>query len=424
MVRQVPALTARVATRRRYGAAVLGNRLWETARSAGHVHRELARRARAATRRPVIVVPSVMGVRLVDARGREIWGATLRLFGGEGPLDVPDTRPAGPVSGFTLVPRVLERDVLGGLLRYLERVYGARLGEDLFVLDYDWRRPLAEGARALATLIARVRGASSDEVDLIGVSSGGNVVRTFFAGEPDDDPVLGPTIGAVHRVVYLGTPHRGNVSAFGYLQEGLAIVRQRPDGLALQRSCSSIFDLLPHPSERIFVDPRGNQLDLDHLDPAAWRTLGLVGHDRPALASELARARANHLRVASAHDHPSAIVIADQHRSTAARVIVADTGKIVLPCSSCKGDLERYPFAFEPGDGVVTAASMAAAPGLGKDGPWWVKTTEHAKIATDAHVHPLVVEALLSPQKPVPRERYMWPRNPNMRGVVPLEGEP
>ena len=66
---------------------------------------------------------------------------------------------------------------------------------------------------------------------------------------------------------------------------------------------------------------------------------------------------------------------------------------------------------------------MGAAPGLSKDGPWWVETSEHAKIATDAHIRPLVVEALLSPLKAVPRERYLWPRNPNMRGVVPPEDE-
>src|SRR5664279_1179144 len=102
---------------------VLLNTVIEAVRSSGHVHRELARRAPDAKRRPVIVVPPVMGVRLVDDRGRAVWGATHRMFGGAGPADVEEARPDGPVGGFTLVPRVFERDVLGGLLHYLERIY-------------------------------------------------------------------------------------------------------------------------------------------------------------------------------------------------------------------------------------------------------------------------------------------------------------
>lgn len=406
---------------------VLVNRLVERARSAGHLHRELARRARDAARRPVIIVPPVLGVRLVDDRGRSTWGATRRLVFTAGQTIGPlaDARPDGHLTGFTLVPRLYERDVLGGLVRYVERIYGARLDEELFVLAYDWRRPLVEGARELARLVARVRGASDDPVDLIGISSGGNVIRSFLAGDPangpDADPVLGATTSAVRRVVYLGTPHRGNVGGFGYLVEGMQIVGVRPDGPTLQRRCPAIFDLLPHPDERIFVDARGEPLDLDHLDPHTWRTLRLPGHDRPELADDLARARAHHLRIAGV-PHPPSIVIADRHRPTAARVIV-DAGALVIPCASCQGDPERYPYAFEPGDGVVPAATMAAAPGLSADGPWWVKTSEHARIATDAHVHPLVVEALLSPHKPVPRERYLWPRNPSLRGVVPPEDD-
>jgi hypothetical protein len=321
------------------------------------------------------------------------------------------------VNGFTVVPRLFERDVFGGLLRYVERVYGATLGEDLFVLDYDWRQPLAHGARSLAQLIARVRGVGTTQVDLIGVSSGGNVIRSLLATD-FDDPVLAPTPSAVNRIVYLGTPHRGNVSSFKYLQEGVEIVRQRAAAEALQARVPAMFDLLPHPSDRIFCDRTGATLDLDHLDPRVWRELRLVGHDRPELADDLARARTEHAKV-SALPHPPSIVIADRHRPTVAKIIV-DGGHVIVPCADC-GDRDRYPYAFDAGDGVVLASSMAAAPSLIEDGPWWVTTSEHAKIGTDAHVRPLVVEALLSPLAPVPRERYVWPRNPAMRGVIPPE---
>jgi len=394
----------------RYARRVLLNRLVETVTSSRHVHRELARRARVAQRNPIIVVPPVMGVRLVDERRREIWGSTLRLFGGDGPTSIAAAQPVGPVHGFTLVPRLVERDVLGGLLRYIARIYGARLGEDLFALAYDWRRPLADGARALATLVARVRGASDEPVDLVGISSGGNVIRRFFAAEPEELAGLGSAASSVRRVIYMATPQRGAFSGFDYLVEGLRVVRQGCDGATMQRMVPSIFDCLPHHSERLFVDTQGQRLELDHLDPATWRELRLAGHDRPELAEELARARETQDRIARGA-HPPSIVIADRHRPTATRAVI-DRGKVVLPCADCAGDVERYPYAFEPGDGVVSAHSMEAAPGLATDAPWWVETSEHARVATDPHVHPLVVEALLSPLRAVPRERYLWPTNP------------
>ena len=99
-------------------------------------------------------------------------------------------------------------------------------------------------------------------------------------------------------------------------------------------------------------------------------------------------------RLANAASPPS-FVIADRHRETGFRAVV-DGGKVVMPCAACDGHTERYPYAFAPGDGVVSADTMAAAPGLATASPWWVETSEHARIATDAHVRPLVVEALLA----------------------------
>lgn len=406
------------------------NRAIEMVRRQGHVHRELARRARDAVKHPVIIVPSVIGVRLVDESGRAVWGSTRHLFRGPGPADVAELRPAGLLDSFRLVPGIYRHDVFGALVRYIEHIYGARLGEGLFVLDYDWRAPLARCARDLARLVARVRGTSDEHVDLIGISSGGPVIRTFLAGgwtdDPDDalgDPVLGPTVSAVNRVIYLGAGLLGNFAAFDSLLDGLVPVvgGYKHTASALQSGCTSLFDLLPH--HRIFVDSTGAPLDYDHLDPVTWRDLKLVGHDRPGLGDDLARARRNHALVAAAEaNHPQSIVIADRHRRATARAVV-DRGRVICPCDGRKGDLERYPFAFEPGDGVVPAATMAAAPNQPADGPWWIETSAHHRIATDAHVSPLVVEALLSPLKPVPRERYLWPRNPQTRGIAPPESE-
>jgi len=411
---------------------VLINRVVEAVRSRGIVPRELARRARARQRAPLIVVPSVFGTSLIQPSGRAVWGATSNLFLGTSFSEAPDARAGAMIDSFPLVPGLYRRDVFGGLMRYLERVYGATAGEDLFTLPYDWREPLAVTARRLAQLVARVRGTADDKVDLVGISSGGTVVRAFLAGawsdDPDAalaDPVLGPGVAAVRRVIYLGTPHRGSISALDYTQQGVGFFAggKHFAAMPLQTGVTSIFDMMPSPDDRVFVDATGASLALDHLDPATWRELGLLGRDRPALADDLARSRRLHRAIAAAADrHPPAIAIAGRHKPTAARAVV-DGGKVVFPCPECGDDRSRYPFAFTQGDGVVPEATLAAAPGLGADGPWWVEPEVHHRIATDAFVHPLVVEALLAPVKPVPRERYAWPRNPQTRGVVPPEDD-
>jgi hypothetical protein len=395
------------------------NRAIERVRATAHVHRELARRARSANRLPVILVPPMLGVRLVDERGRAMWGSSRRMFTGPGPGELRDVRPGGHLEGFPLVPGVYQRDVFGGLVRYLERIYGARLGEGLFILDHDWRRPHTEAAGELARLVARVRGTTDDRVDLIGICSGGPVIRAFLAGgwrdDPEDalaDPVLGPTPAAVSRVVYMGAPLRGSISSLDYLHEGVTMVwggyRHRAE--ALGEGIPAMFDMLPHDGERIFVDAGGAPLELDHLDPRTWDELRLVGRDRAGLADDLARARRLHRQVASAEArHPPSIVIADRHSPTTTARAVVDRGRVVFPCDERAGDLGRYPFAFAPGDGTIPASTLAAAPNQAPDGPWWIETSSHRDIASEPHVHPLVVEALLAPLKRVPRERYLWP---------------
>jgi hypothetical protein len=404
----------------RYSLGVLVNALVDAMRARGHVHRELARRARDAARAPLVIVPPMLGVRLVDDRGRAIWGSSRRVYLGPGPGEVRDLRPDGVLEGFRIVPKLFRRDVFGGLLAYLERIYGARRGRDLFVLDYDWRQPHRRSARALAKLVAQVRGASDARVDLLGISSGGAVIRLFLAGgwadDPDDalaDPVLGAAAQAVDRVVYLGAPLRGSYSAFSYLINGLVMTwggyRNRAE--TLQTGIPAMWDMLPHDGDPLFADARGATLAHDHLDPATWRELGLSGHDRPGLADDLARVRRDHavLRAAERR-HPPSIVIADRASRTTTVRAVLDRGKLVLPCDEHDGDVERYPFAFGDGDGTIPAASMAAAPNQGPDGPWWIRTPAHRDIASQPHVHPLVVEALLAPHRRIPREKYAWPR--------------
>src|SRR5216110_3069512 len=98
---------------------MLLNRLVERLRRARLGIRLLRHRARLVTvRRPVILVPSVLGATLVGAGGRVVWGSLPRLFGGPSLLG-ETVQPARVLEGFTVVPGLWTYDVHGALARFL-----------------------------------------------------------------------------------------------------------------------------------------------------------------------------------------------------------------------------------------------------------------------------------------------------------------
>src|SRR5262245_3975668 len=101
----------------------------------------------------------MFGTRLVDARGRTLWGSLPRLYGGPSIAWAEGARSDGLLADLALLPGLLGIDVFGGLVRFLEDVGGYRRGEDLWVLDYDWRAGAIDGAAHLADLCHRIRGA-------------------------------------------------------------------------------------------------------------------------------------------------------------------------------------------------------------------------------------------------------------------------
>ncbi|MEO7096268.1 MAG: hypothetical protein ABI175_23615 [Polyangiales bacterium] len=125
-----------------------------------------------------MLVPGMCGTRLVDERGRIVWGNLASLY--TGPSITTATRSAGLLESIEIVPGVAGVDIYGGLVRFFERA-GYRRGEDLFVLDYDWRTGAVDGARALARTISAIRGIGDERVDVIALSTGGIVTRAYLA---------------------------------------------------------------------------------------------------------------------------------------------------------------------------------------------------------------------------------------------------
>jgi hypothetical protein len=360
---------------------VLLNRLGERVAGLGARTRRLGQRARAARRRaPVVIVPSILGTRLVDAEGRVVWGDLARLYAG--PPLARAAGAAGLLDGFALVPRLLAYDVFGGLIRFLERVGGYRAGEDLHVLAYDWRAGIAAAAEALGAWIDR------DGIDLVCVSTGGLAARHALV-----DPVRA---ARVRRVVYVGTPHRGSFGALTYLAQG---VRPAPLGRrftgAEVAQLQTAWDALPHPGERVFVDEDGRELGLELYEAETWRRVGL-GAGIGDLAARLARARRLWGALDAGAPHPDAIVIGGRHLPTLGRCVVRGRRAVIPPCAPPRRG-RAVPGIYEPGDSTVSARSLCAVPGLSRERTWFVAPPEHRMLPADREVHHLVLEALLAP---------------------------
>jgi CHAT domain-containing protein len=85
------------------------------------------------------------------------------------------------------------------------------LSHDVLTFAYDWRRPLADDARALAELVERAlakTAAAGQPVRLMAHSMGGLVVRAMIAGHRATWDRLVARAGG--RLVMLGTPNRGS----------------------------------------------------------------------------------------------------------------------------------------------------------------------------------------------------------------------
>ncbi len=369
---------------------MLLNRLVEVARSQLEEHRSLRRRAQQTRRPPLVLVPSILGTRLVDQRGRGGWSSTRDLYWPPFSTGTHDLRPAGLLEGFTVVPRLWSYDVYGGLVRYLVRTGGYVLGETLFVLEYDWRTGFIDAAVKLEELVHQVSGPRAQQVDVIGVSSGGLVARYLLSSNAERAQ------RRIRRLICVGTPQRGTFSALDVLANGSrpAPLGRRFAGRQIAGQ-QTVWDLLPHPDERIFIDEQGQILDQSLYDADAWLRWGLVSMPKRELAERLARARLFHETLDHGASHSDTFLVGGKQLPTVIRAYVA-RGRVRFPSCTPAARDQHAPVLYAAGDGMTTEASLRAFPGLPAERLRWVATKAHRALPTDPEVHRLVVESLLA----------------------------
>ncbi len=277
-------------------------------------------------RRPVIVIPGILGSRLEEAgTGTVVWGAF------DGKYAHPN-RPDG--ARLTALPMQLGRplktlrdDVVPiSVLRTLDvnllfvpiraqayagimqalgvggfqdtSISGIDYGEDHFTcfqFPYDWRRDNAENAARLHEFILekqrfvrgeieRRYGVSDADVkfDLVAHSMGGLLTRYYlrYGAQPLPDDGSLPELtweGAQHvdRVIIVGTPNSGSIQAVKSMLEGdkEALILPRYPAAVLG-TMPAAYQLMPRSSEQTVVVGTGDQTDpVDLYDPAVWEQM-------------------------------------------------------------------------------------------------------------------------------------------------------
>lgn len=288
-------------------------------------------------RNPIIVIPGILGSRLIDEEsGDVVWGA----------FEAPYANPNSP-RGARLVSLPFDED---GLLNadsstiqpngVLERLRLSLLGVPIniqayagilsslgaggyrdeslstvidygsdhftcFQFDYDWRRSSAENAARLKEFIEERRayvreeyyrryGIDNEDIkfDIVAHSMGGLVSRYFARyGDqalPEDGSLPELTWeGAeyVERIIMVGTPNAGALESFEQLIDGFNVGGPLIPkyGAHILGTFPSIYELLPRPRHKRIIWEGDNKTPIDNLyDPQLWESYewGLAAQDK------------------------------------------------------------------------------------------------------------------------------------------------
>jgi pimeloyl-ACP methyl ester carboxylesterase len=279
-------------------------------------------------KRPVIVIPGILGSRIVNRRtGEVVWPSVFRsdVDG----LSLPTTPDLASNQDELVAARIVEAAKLGGkfgpevyvyhyLIRALEEYGGYREGDwdnppeggdrdTFYVFPYDWRRDNVESARLLVKRVEALKlklGRPDLRFNVVAHSMGGLVARYAAMYGDRDLPPAGEAprpdwagAGFVNKIFMFGTPNEGSMEALSVLLEGYSVTEGLRRRVRLLNKLSredvmtvpSIFQLLPHRGQARFLDENLRPLSVDLYDPETWRRYGWTAANDAAFREAYAR---------------------------------------------------------------------------------------------------------------------------------------
>ena len=359
--------------------------------------------AAALPRNPVILIHGFLGSKMKNVHTQQsVWGRVVNAIrrGKPDDLALPIDRLPLSENRDDLVPYAICESVLGvkfygAILQALREVGGYQLGDinnpkagdTAYIYYYDWRRDNVESAIGLGRAIRKIKTrlkAPDLRFDIVAHSMGGFLAEYYLKfgmvdvlDHPDTAPVTYAGAADIGRIVTIGTPQRGTMSAFRILNNGFARTMSPREIFSMP----SVYQLLPDDPTGHFLDMQGNQVAVDLYDARTWvenrwaiwsRRGAESGEAPPPQAERFLQAaldRAHAFHAALRKDAPGDAPVVPIHLfgsdciPTLDRVVLspAAEGVEILfndgtePFRNAR-ELERLMLA--PGDGTVTADSL------------------------------------------------------------------
>lgn len=265
-------------------------------------------KARSSTgKRPVIVIPGILGSELINPRtGEKVWPSAFRTSQEGLPItpnleaNRDDLVPGQIVETAKLAKLVPEVYVYRDLLEALRRYAGYREGDwnnpsvdgdrdTYYVFSYDWRKDNVANARELVRRLQLLKNKLQRpdlKFNIVAHSMGGLIARYAAmygdADLPPGDVAIEPTwLGAAHisKIVMIGVPNEGSADAFATLVEGYSITEGLRRRVPLLNKLTaedaartpSVFQLMPHASAVRFLDENLKPVAIDLYDVNVWK---------------------------------------------------------------------------------------------------------------------------------------------------------
>jgi len=367
---------------------------------------------------PVIIIHGALGGRLSDRNtGVEAWPGALNklVFSNYQRLELKiDPLTMAPAESNLQPSGIAEViggvDFYGRILEVLEAAAGYRasapgipnggLERRYYTFSYDWRLDIVDSARRLDAFIEQIRadyGKPDLEVDIIAHSLGGLITRYYVRyGTADvlndnEFPVTQAGAQKIRRVMLLGTPNLGSAGALRTLMRGYRVIFGTIP-TEVVATFPSTYQVLPHAIVDWFVTTSGKRLKRDQFNYNFWRQFNFSVFDpeveqriydryenpedakaylwllRRYFRKNLERARrfSWSLTVPIVKPKVKYVVFGGSCEPTPARIVVEEidgTSKVRLYPQEIKHPLPNIDYEklmLEPGDGVVTKASLLA----------------------------------------------------------------
>jgi pimeloyl-ACP methyl ester carboxylesterase len=261
-------------------------------------------------KRPVIVIPGILGTELINPKtGEIVWPSAFRTSQEGLPISPDlaanhdDLMPGKIIETVKLARLLPEVYVYRDLLVALRRYAGYRDGDwtnpsadgyqdTFYVFPYDWRQDNVSNARELIRRVNQLKTKLQRpdlKFNIVAHSMGGLIARyAAMYGDadlpPGDGPIQPTWLGAAHisKIVMIGTPNEGSADAFATLVEGYSITeglrRRVPLLNKLTKedvvSAPAVFQLMPHRQAVRFLDENLQPLAVDLYDPEVWKRYG------------------------------------------------------------------------------------------------------------------------------------------------------